>query len=125
MLEIQTRAVVHGVRDFKLEFQAGMKASKISLAGSAALAANVPFTGLALLILAKSPWFKLQMGCRIGFEKQRMDSRKHMAWTFPEIRGGSDQVSLVTVLITRTGLFPESNVFVKMKGLSSQVCIHV
>ena len=53
LLEIQTRAVVHGVRDFKLEFQAGMKASKISLAGSAALAANVPFTGLALLILAK------------------------------------------------------------------------
>ena len=53
---------------FQAGMKAGMKASKISLAGSAALAANVPFTGLALLILAKSPWFKLQMGCRIGFE---------------------------------------------------------
>jgi len=55
------------------------------------------------------------MGRQIGFEKQRMDSRQHKApWTL----GGSDHVSLVTVLTTRTGLSPESDVLVKMKGLS-------
>jgi hypothetical protein len=50
ILEIQTLAVVHKVRDFKLESKESIQ---ISPAGSAALAANVPVTGLALLILAK------------------------------------------------------------------------
>jgi hypothetical protein len=59
------------------------------------------------------------MGRQIGFEKQRMDSRQHKApWTLLENRGGSDHVSLVTVLPTKTGLSPESDVLVKMKGLS-------
>ena len=50
ILEIQTLAVVHKVRDFELESKESIQ---ISPAGSAALAANVPVTGLALLILAK------------------------------------------------------------------------